>query len=79
MENKHTIWQAKFIYGAIPDAFSKLNPVNMIRNPVMFAVEIGSIITTLVTIFNIIKGHPLICKFLYGYGSQSSLLILQKH
>ena len=58
MENKHTIWQAKFIYGAIPDAFSKLNPVNMIRNPVMFAVEIGSIITTLVTIFNIIKGHP---------------------
>jgi K+-transporting ATPase ATPase B chain len=32
---------------AVFDAFAKLDPRSMIRNPVMFTVEIGSVITTL--------------------------------
>ena len=32
---------------AVLDAFAKLDPRSMIRNPVMFTVEIGSVITTL--------------------------------
>jgi K+-transporting ATPase ATPase B chain len=32
---------------AVLDAFTKLDPRSMIRNPVMFTVEIGSVITTL--------------------------------
>lgn len=67
MENKQTIWQSKFITKAIYDSFLKLNPVNMLRNPVMFTVEIGSVLTTLITIFNIIQNHP------FGFNLQISL------
>src|SRR5262245_22272951 len=32
---------------AVKDSFVKLNPVTMIRNPVMFVVEVGSVLTTI--------------------------------
>jgi K+-transporting ATPase ATPase B chain len=32
---------------AVSDAFVKLNPRHMVRNPVMFVVEVGSVLTTL--------------------------------
>jgi K+-transporting ATPase ATPase B chain len=32
---------------AVWDAFRKLNPVTMMRNPVMFVVEVGSVLTTI--------------------------------
>jgi K+-transporting ATPase ATPase B chain len=35
---------------AIVDSFTKLNPRNQIRNPVMFVVEIGSVLTTVLGI-----------------------------
>jgi len=36
------------LYGrAIGDAFVKLDPRRMVRNPVMFVVEVGSVLTTL--------------------------------
>ena len=31
---------------AIVDSFKKLNPRNQLRNPVMFAVLVGSVLTT---------------------------------
>ncbi len=31
---------------AVKDSFTKLNPVTLIRNPVMFVVEVGSVVTT---------------------------------
>ena len=31
---------------AIRDSFVKLNPAHMLRNPVMFVVEVGSLLTT---------------------------------
>ncbi|HSA06835.1 MAG TPA: potassium-transporting ATPase subunit KdpB [Candidatus Gastranaerophilales bacterium] len=67
METKKTIWQPKFIVRAVYDSFIKLNPLNMYRNPVMFAVEIGSILTALITVYNIIQGHP------FGFNLQISL------
>src|SRR5262249_30255807 len=33
---------------AIKDSFIKLNPRTMIRNPVMFVVEVGSVLTTII-------------------------------
>ena len=33
---------------AIKDSFVKLNPRTMIRNPVMFVVEVGSVLTTII-------------------------------
>lgn len=45
-------WLTKDIFlNAIRDSFVKLNPKDMIKNPVMFVVEVGFIITLLLTIF----------------------------
>lgn len=57
---KSSIFKAEFLTEAIKGSFLKLNPVYMLRNPVMFVVEIGSAITTAITIYNITKGHPFI-------------------
>jgi len=40
------IWEWKIIQRALWDAILKLNPIKMMGNPVMFVVEIGSVITT---------------------------------
>src|SRR5246127_3140425 len=43
---KKAVWEWKIIRRAIFDALLKLNPRKMMGNPVMFVVEIGSVITT---------------------------------
>jgi len=43
---KKAVWEWKIILSAIKDALFKLNPRKMMGNPVMFVVEIGSVITT---------------------------------
>ena len=40
------VWEWKIVSRAIGDSFLKLDPRKMARNPVMFVVEIGSVITT---------------------------------
>lgn len=52
-----SIFKPEFMKEAIKGSFLKLNPASMLRSPVMFVVEIGSVITTLITIYNIIKGQ----------------------
>src|SRR5947209_19170820 len=44
---KISIWDAKIIRRAIGDSFKKLNPRTMMKNPVMFVVEVGSVLATL--------------------------------
>lgn len=46
---------------AVMDAFKKLNPVYMVKNPVMFVVEVGCLITLVLSVFpnlfgNIVEG-----------------------
>src|SRR6266478_4587280 len=43
---KKAVWEWKIVRRAIGDSFLKLNPRTMMGNPVMFVVEIGSVITT---------------------------------
>ena len=43
---KKAVWEWKIVRRAILDAVLKLNPRKMMGNPVMFVVEIGSVITT---------------------------------
>ncbi len=52
-----TIWQSRYIMQGIKNSVLKLNPLTLWRNVVMFVVEIGSIITTIVTLVYIIKGQ----------------------
>lgn len=55
-----SIFKPEFMKEAIKGSILKLNPISMLRSPVMFIVEIGSVITTFITIYSIIKGQPFI-------------------
>lgn len=46
MANKISIWDMEIIRLAIRNSFLKLNPFHQIRNPVMFTVYIGSLLTS---------------------------------
>ncbi len=46
----------------------KIKPASMLRNPVMFVVEIGAVITTLITILHIVKGHHFGFNFKLQHG-----------
>ena len=41
-----SLWDAKIIRRALVDAVVKLDPRTMMKNPVMFVVEVGSVVTT---------------------------------
>src|SRR5215469_7041561 len=41
-----SLWDAKIVRQALLDSVVKLNPRTMMKNPVMFVVEVGSVITT---------------------------------
>src|ERR1700704_4892908 len=49
---KKAIWNGQIVERAIFDSFKKLNPRAMMKNPVMFVVEVGSVLTT----FQLIRG-----------------------
>lgn len=51
--SKHTtsVNNSAIIKGAVRDSFIKLNPKSMMKNPVMFVVEVGMVITLFLTIF----------------------------
>lgn len=41
-----SLWDARIVRRALVDSLVKLHPLTMMRNPVMFVVEVGSVITT---------------------------------
>ena len=43
---KPTTYRREIYQRAIVESFIKLNPRLMVRNPVMFVVEVGSVLTT---------------------------------
>jgi K+-transporting ATPase ATPase B chain len=51
------LFERAIVKGAIVDAFSKLDPRRMVRNPVMFVVEVGSAFTTLLFAHAAITGE----------------------
>jgi potassium-transporting ATPase ATP-binding subunit len=46
-KKKKVVWEWKIVRRALWDSVLKLNPRKMMGNPVMFVVEVGSVITTL--------------------------------
>jgi len=45
-KKKKAVWEWKIVRRALWDSVLKLNPRKMMGNPVMFVVEVGSVITT---------------------------------
>jgi K+-transporting ATPase ATPase B chain len=54
---KRSLWDVQIIRRALGDAFSKLNPRAMMKNPVMFVVEVGSVITSLYLFKDLFTHH----------------------
>jgi K+-transporting ATPase ATPase B chain len=54
---KRSLWDTKIVRRALVDALVKLNPRTMMKNPVMFVVEVGSLITTIYLFRNIAAHH----------------------
>jgi len=54
---KRPLFDPPIVRRAIGDAFRKLGPRHMVRNPVMFVVLVGSIATTLVLILDLVTGR----------------------
>src|ERR1700756_5155182 len=47
----------KILRNAIIDSFWKLDPRLMVKNPVMFVVEVGAVITLIVLVSNLVQHH----------------------
>jgi K+-transporting ATPase ATPase B chain len=54
---KRPLFDPPIVRRAMGDAFVKLDPRHMLRNPVMFVVLVGSLLTTLVLIRDVVSGH----------------------
>src|SRR5690348_16383073 len=54
---KRPLFDPPIVRRAIRDAFIKLNPRRMVRNPVMFVVLLGSAYTTVVFARDLAKGR----------------------
>ncbi|HRG89467.1 MAG TPA: hypothetical protein PLW44_10635, partial [Chitinophagales bacterium] len=64
-ENK-SLFEKELVSEALKHSFTKLNPKTMFRNPVMFTVEIGTLIMLIVTIYTVATGDTSQGSFAYN-------------
>ena len=55
--NQRPLFEPAIVRGAVRDAFVKLDPRHMAKNPVMFVVEVGSALTTGLFVHALVSGH----------------------
>ena len=55
MAAKQSLWNVAILRQAVIDAFAKLNPRVMVKNPVMLVVEVGSVLTTALLIEDVVR------------------------
>ncbi len=55
---KLSLWNPAILQQAFVGAFTKLNPRLMVKNPVMFVVEVGSVLTTALFIQDLLQHKP---------------------
>lgn len=73
-QHKNTLFQKEVMTEALKDAFVKLNPKTLIRNPVMFVVEIGTAIMLVVCLW-VMVGEREQGSFIYNFCIFLLLLI----
>jgi len=52
---KKSLWTVGIVAGALRDSLLKLNPRTLMKNPVMFVVEVGAVITTVELVNHIVR------------------------
>jgi K+-transporting ATPase ATPase B chain len=55
MLEKKSLWNTEIMAQALVDSVRKLDPRGMVKNPVMFVVEVGAVLTTALLIDNTIN------------------------
>src|SRR5215467_15955685 len=65
-----SLWDAKIVRRALLDSVIKLSPRTMMRNPVMFVVEVGCAITTVLLLKGAFTQRP---SFGFGFDLQITL------
>src|SRR5947209_1999206 len=60
---KRPIFDPPLVKRAVRDAFAKLDPRHVAKNPVMFVVEVGSLLTTLLIFRDLATGHTADLRF----------------
>jgi len=58
MAEKQSLWNTDIMAQALVDSVRKLDPRGMVKNPVMFVVEVGSVLTTALLIDNTVHHRP---------------------
>ncbi|MGA2046828.1 MAG: potassium-transporting ATPase subunit KdpB [Terracidiphilus sp.] len=58
MVEKKSLWNTEILGQALLDSVRKLDPRGMVKNPVMFVVEVGSVLTTALLIDNTVNHRP---------------------
>jgi K+-transporting ATPase ATPase B chain len=51
--NASSLADTKIVWRAVLESFVKLNPRTMVKNPVMFVVEVGAVLTTFQLVWNV--------------------------
>ena len=65
---KQSLADSAILSRAIVDSFRKLNPRTMVKNPVMFVVEVGAVLTTIQLLWNVFHHAGQ-----FGFGLQITL------
>src|SRR5262245_6590849 len=58
MKRELSLFDPEIVQPAVWESFCKLVPQNVIKNPVMFVVEIGSVLTTLILLRDLVAPTP---------------------
>jgi potassium-transporting ATPase ATP-binding subunit len=67
-ETRKSLWTWGIVAGAVRDSLIKLNPRTLMKNPVMFVVEIGAVITT----YDLVRDH---IEHLSGFGFELQITL----
>src|ERR1700739_1660699 len=59
MAERQSLWNPGIIRQAFIDSFKKLDPRAMVKNPVMFVVEVGSVLTSALLIQDAVRHLPI--------------------
>ncbi len=73
MVEKKSLWNSQIVAQALVDSVRKLDPRWMVKNPVMFVVEVGSVLTTALLINDTVR-HYLVASHAGAPASVTSFL-----
>ena len=63
VRKEHSLWDPTIVRPALVESLKKLDPRTMAKNPVMFVVEVGSLLVTVLFVRDLVRGVEVDVKF----------------